>query len=88
MRHCQHEESKFDYQGHEYQFMGFDQLEEFSATQYGFLLAQNRSGVAELQSYMRVSFNPGGIGHAWVKSRFVGPRKRGVRAVGRCQRGG
>jgi hypothetical protein len=71
MRHCQHEESKFDYQGHEYQFMGFDQLEEFSETQYAFLLAQNRSGVADLQPYVRVSFNPGGIGHAWVKARFV-----------------
>lgn len=71
MRHCQHEESKFDYQGHEYHFMGFDQLEEFSETQYSFLLAQNRSGVPDIRPYARMTFNPGGVGHAWVKSRFV-----------------
>jgi hypothetical protein len=71
LRHCQHEESKFAYQGHEYQFMGFDQLEEFSESQYTYLLMQNRSGVAELEPYTRSTFNPGGIGHAWVRQRFV-----------------
>lgn len=70
-RQCPNEDSKLDYNGHEYQFMAFDQLEEFSATQYTFLLAQNRSGVPELQAYTRSTFNPGGIGHSWVKKRFV-----------------
>lgn len=71
MRHCQHEESKQAYQGHEYHFMGFDQLEQFSEGQYTFLLAQNRSGVPDLVPYTRSTFNPGGIGHGWVKSRFI-----------------
>jgi hypothetical protein len=70
-RHCQNEEDKRSYQGHEYQFMAFDQLEEFTDTQYSYLLAQNRSGVAELAPYTRSTFNPGGVGHGWVKTRFI-----------------
>ena len=71
MRHCQHEEDKRNYHGHEYHFMGFDQLEEFSETQYLFLMAQGRSSVPEIKPYVRTTFNPGGVGHAWVKSRFL-----------------
>ena len=71
MAHCQFEQDKQAYQGHEYHFMGFDQLEEFTETQYSFLLGANRTGIAELEPYTRSTFNPGGIGHAWVKSRFI-----------------
>lgn len=71
MRHCQNEEDKRNYHGHEYHFMGFDQLEEFSESQYLFLLAQCRSSVSEIVPYVRDTFNPGGIGHAWVKERFL-----------------
>ena len=70
-RHCEHEDDKRDYQGHEYQFMGFDQLEEFTETQYTYLLAQCRSGVVGLVPYTRATFNPGGVGHGWVKRRFI-----------------
>lgn len=71
MRHCQNEEDKRNYHGHEYHFMGFDQLEEFSQSMYLFLMAQCRSSVPEIKPYVRVNFNPGGIGHAWVKERFL-----------------
>ena len=71
MRHCQNEEDKRNYHGHEYHFMGFDQLEEFSETQYLFLTAQCRSSMPDVKPYVRVNFNPGGVGHAWVKQRFV-----------------
>ncbi len=71
MRHCQNEEDKRNYHGHEYHFIGFDQLEEFSEAQYTFLLAQCRSSIREIKPYVRTTFNPGGIGHAWVKQRFL-----------------
>ncbi len=70
-RHCSTEDAKYAYNGHEYQFMGFDQAEEFSLSRYTYLLAQNRSGIPELQPFARSTFNPGGIGHGWVKQRFV-----------------
>lgn len=73
-RHCQHEQDKHNFQGHQYAFVGFDQLEEFSEAQYTFITAQNRSPTGELIPYTRSTFNPGGIGHAWVKRRFVSPK--------------
>ncbi len=69
--HCKSEESKYDYQGHEYQYMGFDQLEEFTETQYQFLKAQNRTSDPDIECFIRCTSNPGNIGHAWVKRRFI-----------------
>lgn len=69
--HCKDEADKYVYQGHEYHFMGFDQLEEFTMTQYLFLIAQNRSSVPGIVCYVRASANPGNIGHAWVYKRFM-----------------
>lgn len=69
--YCKDEKDKYNYQGHEYGFMGFDQLEEFTETQYLFLIAQNRSPNPDIKCYVRATSNPGNIGHAWVKSRFI-----------------
>lgn len=69
--HLQHEHSKYNYQGHEYHYIGFDQLEEFTETQYLFILAQNRSSDSSIRCYIRATANPGGVGHGWVKRRFI-----------------
>ncbi len=69
--HCKNEEDKYNYQGHEYQYMGFDQLEEFTEGQYRFLMAQNRSSDPNVKCFIRCTSNPGNVGHAWVKQRFI-----------------
>lgn len=69
--HCQTEADKYVYQGHEYHFMGFDQLEEFTESMYLFLIAQNRTSVKGILCYVRATANPGNIGHAWVYRRFM-----------------
>lgn len=69
--HCQHEEDKYNYQGHEYAFIGFDQVEEFTESQYLFVLGANRCSVEGIDCYSRSTANPGNIGHAWVKRRFI-----------------
>jgi hypothetical protein len=70
--HCQHEESKRDYHGKEFQYIGFDELTEFTQSQYEFIaLSRSRSTVPGLRSKVRGATNPGGSGHAWVKERFV-----------------
>ncbi len=51
--------------------MGFDQIEEFTETQYLFLMAQNRTSDKEIQCYIRATANPGGVGHSWVKKRWI-----------------
>ena len=69
--HCQNEEDKQNYQGQEYHYMGFDQLEQFTETIYSFLISNIRTAIPGIKLYARSSFNPGGPGHAWVKKRFI-----------------
>lgn len=75
--HCQNEQDKYNYQGKEFHFMGFDQIEEFTFTQYLFLMAQNRTSDPAIKCYIRTTANPGGIGHAWVKKRWIDVLKPG-----------
>lgn len=69
--HCQHEDDKYNYQGKEFQFIGFDELTQFSETQYLYLFSRSRSTDPSLPAQVRATTNPGGIGHQWVKERFV-----------------
>ncbi len=70
--HMQHEDDKYNYQGSEYQFVGFDELTHFSETQYQYMFSRTR----RLKGYtvpirVRAASNPGGIGHDWVKQRML-----------------
>lgn len=69
--HVQHEDSKRDYHGKEFHFIGFDELTEFTETQYLFILANVRKSKAGLPLRIRATSNPGNAGHMWVKERFV-----------------
>lgn len=69
--HCKNEQDKYNYQGKEYHYEGFDQLEEFTETQYLFLTAQCRTTNPDITPFIRATANPGQIGHAWVKARFI-----------------
>lgn len=73
--HIQHEQDKYNWQGKEFHFIGFDEVEEFTETQYLFLVAQNRTSDKSIRCYVRSTANPGGIGHGWVKRRFIDPFK-------------
>jgi predicted phage terminase large subunit-like protein len=66
------ERDKFQYQGAEYQFIGFDELTQFSETQYAYLFSRLRrkTGV-DIPLRVRSASNPGGLGHEWVKQRFL-----------------
>lgn len=59
------------YQGWEITDLKFDQLEEFDEAMFDFLVLQNRTTDANLKATVRWTANPGGVGHAWVKRRFV-----------------
>lgn len=69
--HCRAEDDKYNYQGKEYQYIGFDQLEQFTQTMYEFITIQARSSDPKLPCYIRATANPGGVGHAFVKARFI-----------------
>jgi hypothetical protein len=69
----------YRYQGPEFQFVGFDELTQFSEKQYRYLFSRVRRLVdSNVPIRIRAASNPGGIGHAWVKRRFIDERKPGV----------
>lgn len=68
--HCQLDKDAYDYQGHEYPTIIFDELTHFSERQYLEIKSRNRSGIAGIPCYTRATTNPGGPGHAWVFKRW------------------
>lgn len=69
--YLEHENDKFRYKSSSYQYIAFDELTEFTITQYLFLFSRLRrlKGV-EIPLRMRSASNPGGLGHIWVKDRW------------------
>jgi hypothetical protein len=69
--HMQHENDRYNYQGKQFQFIGVDEVTHFSENQYLYMFSRCRSSIPGLIAEIRASANPGGVGHQWVKSRFV-----------------
>lgn len=59
------------YQGRAFDYIGFDELTHFTYDQYIYLFSRNRANGPGTRLYIRATGNPGGIGHGWVKERFV-----------------
>lgn len=66
-----HSKDKYNYQGQAYDFIGFDELTQFTYDEYIYLISRNRPNGPDTRVYMRATANPGGIGHGWVKDRFI-----------------
>ena len=65
------ERDKYRYQSAEFQFIGFDELTQFTETQYSYLFSRlRRLKNTDVPLRMRAASNPGGVGHEWVKNRF------------------
>ena len=67
----QHSKDKQNYQGKAYDFIAFDELTHFTWEEYSYLFSRNRANGPGTRCYIRASANPGGIGHGWVKERFI-----------------
>ncbi len=67
----QHSKDKIQYQGKAYDFIAFDELTHFSWEEYSYLFSRNRPNGKGTRVYIRATANPGGIGHSWVKERFI-----------------
>ncbi len=67
----QHSKDKTNYQGKAYDFIAFDELTHFTFEEYVYLKSRNRPNGPGTRIYMRATANPGGIGHGWVKDRFI-----------------
>lgn len=71
----QHTKDKYKYQGRHFDFVGFDELTHFTKDEYMYMISRNRSSGPGLRVYIRSTANPGGVGHHWVKQRFVSAAK-------------
>jgi len=69
--HMQHETDKYNYQGKEYHRVGFDELTQFTESMYTYLFSRVRTTDESITCQVLSTTNPGGIGHYWVKERFV-----------------
>ena len=67
----QYTKDRTRYQGQAYDFIAFDELTHFTYEEYSYLFSRNRPNGPGTRSYIRATANPGGVGHGWVKDRFV-----------------
>jgi predicted phage terminase large subunit-like protein len=66
------ENHKYRYQSAEFAFVGFDELTQFTESQYTYLFSRlRRLAGSDVPLRMRAASNPGGVGHEWVRSRFI-----------------
>ena len=77
----QYTKDRTNYQGKAFDFIGFDELTHFEWEEYSYMMSRNRPTGPGTRVYMRATTNPGGIGHGWVKARFITPAPPGTRMV-------
>lgn len=75
------ENDVYQYQSAEYDVVRFDELTHFTETQYIYLISRVR-GANSFPKQVKSSTNPGGVGHVWVKKRFIEPAPENTEFVG------
>ena len=73
----------YRYQGQAYSWIGFDEIThlptEFS---WNYLASRLRTTDPEIQTYLRCTANPGGVGSQWVKKRYIEPHESNKSFIG------
>ena len=64
------EKDVYKYQSAEYDVIRFDELTHFTEYMYVYMISRCR-GTNSYPKGLKSSGNPGGIGHSWVKERFI-----------------
>lgn len=64
------EKDVYQYQSAEYDIIRFDELTHFTEYMYTYMISRCR-GANPYPKGMKSSTNPGGVGHTWVKERFI-----------------
>lgn len=80
--HLKDSQAYTKYQGHEYQRMLIEELTQIPDEKlYLQLIASCRSTHSDIDPRIFATTNPGNIGHAWVKKRFVDPAEPNTRFI-------
>ena len=76
------DEQRFKHDTAQYNYVAFDELTAFTRIRWMYLVhVRCRTTVQGLPAYARAASNPLGIGHAWVKERFIDPAPAGGRII-------
>lgn len=75
MRYIRNLQDVASYQGHEYQWIGIDEAGNFPSADILEQIWQSSrtSKIAGLPRRLRLTGNPGGVGHGWLRKMFVDP---------------
>ena len=80
--YCDAENDVYRYQSAEYDVIRFDELTHFTEQMYVYLISRVR-GANAYPKQIKSATNPGGIGHSWVKARFIDIGESGKEHAGR-----
>lgn len=78
--HFNNEKDVDNYLGMEYDVIAIEEATTLSATKYKTLRDSNRSSKPGVRPRIYATTNPGGIGHAWFRQKFVEPWRSGPEA--------
>ena len=74
----------YRYQGQAYSWIGFDEITHLP-TEFGwnYLASRLRTTDSSIETYLRCTANPGGVGAHWVKKRYVEPSNHNESFIGK-----
>ena len=77
--HCENEDDVHKYDSMQPNYVAFDELTSFTEWQYLYITLQRVRTIigSNLPAIVRSASNPGNIGHAWVRKRFIDPCPEG-----------
>lgn len=80
--HADREEDVRKYDSAQYNYFAPDETTSFTQFQYSFIaFSRVRSRTADLPAIIRCATNPGNIGHAFIRDRFVEPCREGGKII-------
>src|SRR3990167_10804212 len=68
--HCQTIKDLDNYYSSQYQYIGIDQVEQFTLEMYLYFFSRCRSTNPDIDCHIVSTFNPVGIGRNWIRNRF------------------
>lgn len=77
LAHMENEKDVTNYDTDEYNYVFIDQAEAFTEFQLRYISSRIRSSDPDLPKVYRLSANPGGISHVYLRDRFVKPNPSG-----------
>lgn len=73
MRYIEHERDYGRYHGHQYTGISFDEVTEYSTPAGLLKMLSTLRSAHGVPCTVRLTGNPGGVGHQWVKARYIDP---------------